>query len=250
MEEIYKVLRAGFAESTFRMLVDTGLLAAIAPEVPGRITATFWQSLAAIDNYRRVVQAESRNARQRHSARLASHPARASRAASWPRERTGRALRHPSARSPRRRVPAADSDAAAPSARPARVAAAQARRHASQRVSGSAHVARAPRRRARARRVVAGPAVRVRRTTFRKENSRPASRRADADGAGAADSRHRALMPGIKASPSGLMAEGRWQTDSAISHLPSALTSLQTRPTRSSGRWFCTAGRASARSAA
>ena len=38
MEEIYKVLRAGFAEKTFRMLVETGLLAAIAPEVPGRIT--------------------------------------------------------------------------------------------------------------------------------------------------------------------------------------------------------------------
>ncbi len=53
MEEIYKVLRAGSAENTFRMLVDTGLLAAIAPEVPGRINAAFWQSLAAIDNYRR-----------------------------------------------------------------------------------------------------------------------------------------------------------------------------------------------------
>ncbi len=53
MEEIYKVLRAGSAENAFRMLVDTGLLAAIAPEVPGRINAAFWQSLAAIDNYRR-----------------------------------------------------------------------------------------------------------------------------------------------------------------------------------------------------
>jgi poly(A) polymerase len=54
MEEIYKVLRAGFAEKAFRMLVDTGLLAAVAPEVPGRITPTFWQSLAAIDTYRRA----------------------------------------------------------------------------------------------------------------------------------------------------------------------------------------------------
>lgn len=54
MEEIYKVLRAGAAEKTFRMLVDTGLLAAIAPEVPGRITDAFWQSLAAIDNHRRA----------------------------------------------------------------------------------------------------------------------------------------------------------------------------------------------------
>ncbi|HUP39112.1 MAG TPA: polynucleotide adenylyltransferase PcnB [Vicinamibacterales bacterium] len=54
MEEIYKVMRAGAAEKTFRMLVETGLLAALAPEVPGRITDTFWQSLAAIDNHRRA----------------------------------------------------------------------------------------------------------------------------------------------------------------------------------------------------
>jgi poly(A) polymerase len=54
MEEIYKVLRAGAAEKTFHMLVETGLLAALAPEVPGRITDTFWQSLRAIDNYRRT----------------------------------------------------------------------------------------------------------------------------------------------------------------------------------------------------
>ena len=54
MEEVYKVLRAGFAEKAFRVLADTGLLAAIAPEVPGRITPAFWQSLAAIDNHRRA----------------------------------------------------------------------------------------------------------------------------------------------------------------------------------------------------
>ena len=54
MEEIFKMLRAGASEKTFRMLLETGLLAAIAPEVPGRITDTFWQSLAAIDNYRRA----------------------------------------------------------------------------------------------------------------------------------------------------------------------------------------------------
>jgi poly(A) polymerase len=53
IEEIYKVMRAGAAEKTFRGLVDTGLLAAIAPEVPGRITPAFWQSLAAVDAYRR-----------------------------------------------------------------------------------------------------------------------------------------------------------------------------------------------------
>jgi poly(A) polymerase len=53
MEEIYKVLRAGAAEKAFHMLVGTGLLAAIAPEVPGRITPTFWHSLEAVDGYRR-----------------------------------------------------------------------------------------------------------------------------------------------------------------------------------------------------
>ena len=56
MEEIYKVMRAGSAERTFRTLVDTGLLAAIAPEVPGRITPAFWQSLAQVDAYRRDSQ--------------------------------------------------------------------------------------------------------------------------------------------------------------------------------------------------
>jgi poly(A) polymerase len=54
MEEVYKVLRAGASEKTFRMLVETGLLAALAPEVPGRISDTFWQSLRAIDHYRRA----------------------------------------------------------------------------------------------------------------------------------------------------------------------------------------------------
>jgi poly(A) polymerase len=54
MEEIYKVMRAGAAENTFRHLVETGLLAAIAPEVPGRITPAFWQSLAAVDAHRRL----------------------------------------------------------------------------------------------------------------------------------------------------------------------------------------------------
>ena len=53
MEEIYKVLRAGAAEKAFSLLVETGLLAAIAPEVPGRITPAFWESLQAVDAYRR-----------------------------------------------------------------------------------------------------------------------------------------------------------------------------------------------------
>src|ERR1700737_577402 len=59
MEEIYKVLRAGSAERTFRGVVDTGLLAAIAPEVPGRIGPAFWQSLAEIDAHRRSPEGTS-----------------------------------------------------------------------------------------------------------------------------------------------------------------------------------------------
>ena len=35
LEELYKVLRAGSAERTFRALLDTELLAAVAPEAPG-----------------------------------------------------------------------------------------------------------------------------------------------------------------------------------------------------------------------
>jgi poly(A) polymerase len=53
MEEIYKALRTGSAEKIFRGLAETGLLAAIAPEVPGRITPAFWQSLADVDAHRR-----------------------------------------------------------------------------------------------------------------------------------------------------------------------------------------------------
>ena len=60
MEEIYKVLRAGAAEKTFRMLVETGLLAALAPEVPGRITEAFWQSLGGDRPLSARVQAQSR----------------------------------------------------------------------------------------------------------------------------------------------------------------------------------------------
>jgi poly(A) polymerase len=52
VEEIYKVLRGGAAARTFRGLVETGLLAAIAPEVPGRISPSFWRSLSALDTYR------------------------------------------------------------------------------------------------------------------------------------------------------------------------------------------------------
>ena len=110
MEEIYKVLRAGAAEKTFRMLVETGLLAALAPEVPGRITDTFWQSLAAIDRYRRAFK---RNPESLGNAILLGslliplglldqHHGRT--------KELGRPLRHPSDRAARCGVPAPDPD--------------------------------------------------------------------------------------------------------------------------------------------
>ena len=52
LEEIYKVLRNGASEPTFRDLIGTGLLAAIAPEAVDRISDGFWASLAALDAYR------------------------------------------------------------------------------------------------------------------------------------------------------------------------------------------------------
>jgi poly(A) polymerase len=52
IEEIYKVLRNGAAERTFRELVGTGLLEAMAPEAMSRISEGFWRSLSALDRYR------------------------------------------------------------------------------------------------------------------------------------------------------------------------------------------------------
>jgi poly(A) polymerase len=52
MEEYFKILRSGFAEKTFRMLKETGLLREMTPELaaagPG-----LWQALARLDGYRR-----------------------------------------------------------------------------------------------------------------------------------------------------------------------------------------------------
>ena len=53
MEEIYKLLRAGSAEKAFRMLAERRLLEPIAPELQKRAGEGLWQSLAALDTYRR-----------------------------------------------------------------------------------------------------------------------------------------------------------------------------------------------------
>jgi poly(A) polymerase len=52
LEEYYKILRAGAAERTFRDLARLGLLAPISVELHGGADS-LWQSLAAVDAYRR-----------------------------------------------------------------------------------------------------------------------------------------------------------------------------------------------------
>ena len=53
VEEIYKLLRAGSAEPAFRMLAERWLLEPVAPELQKRAGDALWQSLAALDAYRR-----------------------------------------------------------------------------------------------------------------------------------------------------------------------------------------------------
>jgi poly(A) polymerase len=53
LEELYKILRAGSSEKTFRWLQDVGLLEAIAPELHRGAAEALWRSLAALDTYRR-----------------------------------------------------------------------------------------------------------------------------------------------------------------------------------------------------
>ena len=53
LEEYYKILRAGSAEKTFRMLNDVGLLEPISVELYKGAGDPLWRSLAALDAYRR-----------------------------------------------------------------------------------------------------------------------------------------------------------------------------------------------------
>ena len=53
MEELYKLLRSGASERAFRMLAERRLLDAIAPELQAGATDRLWQSLAAVDAYRK-----------------------------------------------------------------------------------------------------------------------------------------------------------------------------------------------------
>ena len=53
MEEFYKLLRSGAAEQAFRMLAERRLLEPIAQELQRGATERLWESLAALDAYRR-----------------------------------------------------------------------------------------------------------------------------------------------------------------------------------------------------
>jgi poly(A) polymerase len=53
IEELYKLLRSGASEQAFRMLADRRLLEPIAPELQEQAGNRLWQSLAALDGYRR-----------------------------------------------------------------------------------------------------------------------------------------------------------------------------------------------------
>jgi poly(A) polymerase len=52
LEEYYKILRAGSAEKTFRMLADLGLLEPISDELHRGASDPLWRSLARLDAYR------------------------------------------------------------------------------------------------------------------------------------------------------------------------------------------------------
>jgi poly(A) polymerase len=53
IEEFYKLLRSGSAEQAFRMMAERRLLEPIAPELQEQAGSRLWESLAALDFYRR-----------------------------------------------------------------------------------------------------------------------------------------------------------------------------------------------------
>jgi poly(A) polymerase len=53
VEEFYKLLRSGSAEKAFRMMAERRLLESIAPELQSRSGDALWESLAALDTYRK-----------------------------------------------------------------------------------------------------------------------------------------------------------------------------------------------------
>jgi poly(A) polymerase len=52
LEEYYKILRAGASESTFRRLLEVGLLESVSPGLHDGARTELWESLSALDRYR------------------------------------------------------------------------------------------------------------------------------------------------------------------------------------------------------
>jgi len=55
IEELYKLLRAGSSQKAFQMLAERGLLEPLASELQRRAGGALWESLGALDAYRRRV---------------------------------------------------------------------------------------------------------------------------------------------------------------------------------------------------
>ena len=53
LEELYKILRTGYSEKTFKMLAERRLLEPIAPTLQRATNASLWRSLKLLDTYRK-----------------------------------------------------------------------------------------------------------------------------------------------------------------------------------------------------
>jgi hypothetical protein len=154
MEELYKLLRSGAAETAFRMLADHRLLEPIAPELQAKASQGLWKSLSALDAYRAPLRGDSRHADQRRPPRVTPRPGGLQRTRPHPADAAGwrhatRAAagdRHAAAGATRRRAAAADSVAATEARRHESLAPRPTRAHASRAVSGGVDLARYPRR--------------------------------------------------------------------------------------------------------
>ena len=76
LEEYYKILRAGSAEKTFRMLAEVGLLEPISGELHRGAADPLWRSLAALDAYRRRFESTPDTLTNADPARQPAGPAR------------------------------------------------------------------------------------------------------------------------------------------------------------------------------
>ena len=140
LEEFYKILRGAYAEKTFRMLAETGLLEPISTELHHAAGDRLWQSLASLDAYRRQFETTPGDAQQRRAAR---HAARAARVLCRSAETCARRsscrtpARRPPARAPRRRSAASAAPPAAAAERRRRQRARQTRAHSPEHLSRS-----------------------------------------------------------------------------------------------------------------